>query len=328
MASGKDLYIQAVRGLAISAVVLIHCLPQASASVALRPLLNFSVAAFIFLSGYLTPREKAADAGAFLKRRAGKIVFPYIAWTAIYLAARGALLPATVLASFIVGGGSAQLYYLVVYLQLTLLTPWLFWLLDRPAARVALYAATPLTLGARYALSVAGVSLPVQAFCGSWLLFYLLGLEWRDRVGPWLRGRGIGSRRAFAALLACLALQEAEGFAWLSAGNYDLATTQLKVSSILSSACAVAFIALANDRARSRISSIKPLVRLGDLSFGVYLCHIAVLTVERKVVALIVISGCLQTLLLWIAVLASSALLVLLCQRIFPKKALAVIGFV
>lgn len=72
----RDLYLQAVRGLAIAAVVLIRCLPQEAASVALRPFLNFAVAAFVFLSGYLTPKERAADAGAFLRRRIGKIAGP------------------------------------------------------------------------------------------------------------------------------------------------------------------------------------------------------------------------------------------------------------
>ena len=105
MAAGKDLYIQAVRGLAIAAVVLIHCLPQEAVSVALRPLLNFAVAAFVFLSGYLTPRERAADAGAFLRRRVGKIAAPYAIWTVLYLVAKGALAPLTVLSAFIVGGG-------------------------------------------------------------------------------------------------------------------------------------------------------------------------------------------------------------------------------
>ena len=76
-----------------------------------------------------------------------------------------------------------------------------------------------------YALSVAGLSLPIQAFCGSWLLFYLLVLEWRDRVEPWLREHGVGARHAFLALVACLLLQEAEGFSWFAAGNYGLATT-------------------------------------------------------------------------------------------------------
>lgn len=224
-------------------------------------------------------------------------------------------------------GGSAQLYYLVVYLQLTLLTPWLFRLLDRPAARAALYAVTPLTLIARYVLSVAGVSLPVQAFCGSWLVFYLLGLEWRGRIGPWLRGRGLGARHALIALAACLALQELEGFAWLSAGNYDLATTQLKATSMLSSICAAALMALAGDAARRELAGCSPIVRLGDLSFGIYLSHMAVLAVLRKPLELVGAAGLLPSVALWLATLAASALLVTICRRVLPKRALAVIGF-
>jgi fucose 4-O-acetylase-like acetyltransferase len=54
----RDRYLQALRGLAIAAVVLIHCLPQCVATVALRPFLNFSVALFLFLSGLLTDEVK------------------------------------------------------------------------------------------------------------------------------------------------------------------------------------------------------------------------------------------------------------------------------
>lgn len=323
----RDLYIQAVRGLAIAAVVLIHCLPQEAASVAMRPLLNFSVAAFVFLSGYLTPREKAADSGAFLRRRVGKIAAPYVAWTAIYLVARGALAPMAVLEAFVFGGGSAQLYYLIVYLQLVLLTPWLFRLLDRPAARAALYSITPLTLYARYALSAAGLSLPIQAFCGSWLVFYLLGLEWRDRVEPWLRDRGVCARHALVALAVCLALQEAEGFGWFFAGNYDLATTQLKVTSMLSSACACALVAFLAGSVRQRLASYKPLVRLGDLSFGVYLCHMAVLMVIRKCFELLGFVGVLVSLVLWFVVLVISCAIIVSCRRVLPKYVLGLVGF-
>ncbi len=225
------------------------------------------------------------------------------------------------------GGGSAQLYYLVVYLQLTLLTPWLFRLLDRPAARAALYAVTPAVLCVRYALSMAGVSAPIQAFCGSWLAFYLLGLEWRDRIGPWLHSRGIGVCHALAALGVCLALQEAEGFAWYAAGSYDLATTQLKATSLFSSVCACALVALAGATARSRLASFGPLVRLGDLSFGVYLCHMAVLMVCREALEAVGFAGFLPSLLLWAAVLAASAALVAVCRRVLPKRVLSAIGF-
>lgn len=60
---GKDLYIQALRGLAIVAVALIHCLPESATSVALRPFLNWAVAMFLFLSGLLTTEEKVTREG-------------------------------------------------------------------------------------------------------------------------------------------------------------------------------------------------------------------------------------------------------------------------
>lgn len=324
---GKDHFIQAVRGLAIASVVLIHCLPQEVASVALRPFLNFAVATFVFLSGYLTPREKTVDAGAFLRRRVGKIAAPYVAWTVVYLAARGAFAPLTVFTAFIVGGGSAHLYYLVVYLQLTLLTPWLFCLLEWPAARTALWAVTPLTLCVRYVLSVAGFSLPIQAFCGSWLLFYLLGLEWKDRIGPWLRVRSVGVFHLLIALTACLILQEVESFGWFFAGDYDLATTQLKVTSMLSSICACALIALVSGTTRRRIASRAFLVHLGDLSFGIYLCHMAVIMVFRRLAESADVVGFTSSLFLWCVVLAASVFLVALCRRTLPQRALRTIGF-
>lgn len=68
----KDRYLQALRGLAISAVVLIHCLPQCAASVAIRPFLNFSVALFLFLSGVLTDERKFNAGGVPIVLSTGK----------------------------------------------------------------------------------------------------------------------------------------------------------------------------------------------------------------------------------------------------------------
>lgn len=61
----RDQYLQALRGLSISAVVLIHCLPQCAATVAIRPFLNFSVALFLFLSGLLTDEQVFNGGGCF-----------------------------------------------------------------------------------------------------------------------------------------------------------------------------------------------------------------------------------------------------------------------
>lgn len=62
-AMARDRYFQAVRGVAIVAVVLIHCLPQCEATIVLRPFLNWAVAAFLFLSGFFTNEAKIARGG-------------------------------------------------------------------------------------------------------------------------------------------------------------------------------------------------------------------------------------------------------------------------
>ncbi len=59
----KDRYLQAVRGLAIAAVVLIHCLPVSDVSIVIRPFLNWAVATFLFLSGYFTDEAKVCGGG-------------------------------------------------------------------------------------------------------------------------------------------------------------------------------------------------------------------------------------------------------------------------
>lgn len=122
-------------------------------------------------------------------------------------------------------------------------------------------------------------------------------------------------------------LQGLEGFTWLAIGNYDLTTTQLKETSMLSPACSCALIALAAGLTSRRFASCVPLVRLGDLSFGVYLCHMMVLTVFRRVFEIIGLSGFAPSFFLWIATLVTSAVFIVFCQHILPKRALAAIGF-
>lgn len=79
----RDRYFQAVRGVAIVAVVLIHCLPQCEATIVLRPFLNWAVAAFLFLSGFFTNEAKIARGGV-LARRVRRTLPSYIVWSVVY----------------------------------------------------------------------------------------------------------------------------------------------------------------------------------------------------------------------------------------------------
>lgn len=119
-----------------------------------------------------------------------------------------------------------------------------------------------------------------------------------------------------------------EGFLWNAYGDYSMATTQLRLTNMVSSLAAIALFMLASNAVRSKLSGARPLVRLGDRSFGVYLCHIAVLVVFRKLFETAGLTGLLPSLLLSVVVLVSTAVFITVCQRILPKRMLVAIGFV
>ena len=135
-------------------------------------------------------------------------------------------------------------------------------------------------------------------------------------------------REGAVALATCvaLALQAGEGFLWNAFGDYNMATTQLRLTNMVSSLAAISLFMLAPERVKSVLAGCRPLVRLGDVSFGVYLCHIAFILVLRKACALIGFAGALPSIALWVLALGCSAAAVVLCRRILPPKVRALIG--
>lgn len=315
----KDRYLQALRGLAISAVVLIHCLPQCAASVAIRPFLNFSVALFLFLSGVLTD-ERKFNAGGGLRRRISKVAGPYAFWSVIYLAAFPRPSWASGFLAFAVGSVSAQMYYLLVYSQLVLLTPVLFRLLSR--YRFFVYCVTPACLLLRELAAVAGIALPlIQVFCPMWLIFYVFGLDWR-RWAALIEGR---TAQLVAVLFIFLIIQEVAGFWWYLTGDFNMATTQLKLGSAATSLAVIALLMAVPGSFKSRLSSTL-LVDLGNASFGIYLCHILVLKAVWKLLGLFVIPLGVSTFAVWALTLAGSYSLVSLCGRYLPERIHIIVG--
>lgn len=69
----KNNKVQIIRGIAIISVVCIHCLPLNSIQIFVGPFLNFGVATFLFLSGYLTKKNCFN-----IKKRVTKVLIPYV----------------------------------------------------------------------------------------------------------------------------------------------------------------------------------------------------------------------------------------------------------
>lgn len=316
----RDRYLQAIRGLAIACVVCIHCLPQCAASVVLRPFLNWAVAGFLFLSGLLTSESKILRGG--VAKRLHKVLIPYLVWSGIYLVVTQRLTAGGIVKGVLFGTSSAQMYYLLVYAQLVMLTPLLYRVLR--SHRLLVYCVTPVFLLVREVAAIVGVALPqVQVLFPAWLLFYVLGLDW-GKVGR------VATRRCSllpGLLVACLFLQLVSGFAWLARGDYNMATTQLKLRSMATSAVLVVLIGLTGHRLR-QLFARSYLVKLGDLSFGIYLCHILVLSVVTKVLGFVAIPALMATVVNLAVTLVVSACVVAVGATLLPRKVCEALGFV
>ena len=268
--------IQILRGVAIVAVVLIHTCNGGIWQVVCRPFINFAVALFLFLSGYLTSIENR-DWFGFYKRRILRVIIPYIIWTILYN------LPHFELKHFIkdlvTTRSAATMYYIFVYIQFVLITPllgaflkskysWLGWLVSPVSVLVFKYY--PLLSGAQmngYVSLVWGLS------CLGWFTYYYLGLL----LGNGLCDKVFKIKYLSVLYIASLALQMAEGYGLYLLGETNCGT-QMKLSSFLTSTLFLLMCYCYIKDERIVIKS-KVLVFLGDYSFGIYLSHLLVMRV-------------------------------------------------
>lgn len=295
----RDSYWQAVRGGAMIAVIWAH-LPHGlywedSASLGwnfdywlvLRQLINSPVAVFLFLSGFFVKVEEYEGATArALRSRWGKLLIPYAVWSLVYTLVR---LPmeedvalATVLRWVFLGYGS-HLYFILVLVQLTALTPLLIQGL-RSRWAWALWLVTPLYLVLRYAWNAAtGADLPYHDtwFLG-WLAFYLAGL-WM-RMSGWRPARGRRqTRRATALVVAAAGLAIAEAYAEIALGfSGNFASSQVRVGSFLYTAAVLHLLFVVKTRDDGDAGQ-SPLADLGDISYGVYYVHLLWVYVTRRI---------------------------------------------
>lgn len=272
----KDQYIQVLRGFAISAVVLIHCLPlDYEWVIFVRPFLNFGVPMFLFLSGYLTPESRCANVGAFYKRRIGKILIPYFVWSFIYILIAKQSNPLQIIKDLCFGSAAAQMYYLLVYAQLVLLTPLLYWMIKRAWGTIICWALTPVVLIIREYGAYAGFSTAfLRVFFGSWLIYYLLGMCWKSLTTHLLKWKTIWSYAIILTLTT--GIQIFAAYIWYRQSNFDLATTQLKISSMLTALSVIGIAMTAPKSFRLKLVTKRLLTLTGDCSYGVYLSHLVI----------------------------------------------------
>ncbi len=276
--------VQIFRALAIIAVVFIHTTPVGVCQVFCRPFINFCVATFLFLSGYLTPIT-SNNWGSFYNKRIIRVIIPYIIWTAIYtlpsIAHYGVEWITQLGKSIIKANAGFHFYYIPLYIQFVLLTPALCRLANSRYRHLGWLIAPISVMAFSYydlLFDQDGISNSFLSLhsCLNWFTFYYLGL---------LLGNGlIKTNLSLKTLVAIYALsilaQMAEGYGWLTLGEINCGS-QLKLTSLLTSSI---FLLFAHAVLTSNINiDSKILRKLGNFSFGIYLCHVLVIIYLRQI---------------------------------------------
>ena len=311
-----------MRGLCICAVVLTHCLGKDSmGAVFLKPWLYFQVMMFVYISGYLTTKQRViGNERNFYKKRLTKIVIPYVVWTMIYLLYDGNLTVKYFIKCLITAGACGPLYFLVDYAKLVLLTPIIYRMLEHRNTKVLLYAITPVYMLLNYWIQINGFR-RVIPLCLWLVLPYVLGLE-----SSKYQARAKSMKPVILAIMCVffVILKTLEGIFWRSKGIVGLMNTQVKISTLVYFiAVSMVFLKLQTAINCDRIVA-RLLTRLGDFSFGIFCCHKLVIYIVSNWVPLGTWSG----LLLWIITITISSSVVWGCQRYLPRRICALLGFI
>lgn len=265
------------RAIAIIAVVMIHTTPAGQWQVFCKPFINFAVATFIFLSGYLTKTDND-NWLKFYIRRITRVLVPYIIWTVIYsipdIRSAG---PSALVKNLLCANATTTLYYIFVYIEFVLLTPLLGKLAKSPYRHLGWLIAPLSVILFKYIPVFGDIQLGkhIELFwndaCLGWFTFYYLGLILGNRIID----RQFNIRNLAVLYCASLLMQMGEGYLWFTVDPAGCGS-QLKLSSILSSTIFMLIIYCVLSRSSHEPKS-RLLCSIGDYSFGIYLVHMMIL---------------------------------------------------
>ena len=323
----KNRNIQIIRAILAIFVVAIHTLPDnIMLKIWIRPLINISVAGFIYLSGYLT--KLSIRTKILYKKRILTVLIPYIIFTIAYTIISDYKTGVSgvsheILKNFVTTSGNGTLYYLVVYMQLVLLTPLLTKIAGQKSklANAIILLIQPLFIACLYFGAGSGAILKIAPFYimffPAWLSYYYLGLL----IGNNLIKIKAKSLALVMMSIVGIALQIAEGFIWLNNSTMkDMYFSQIRITALLEN---IPLLLLMTRYIRSpREKCNKLLCKIGDASFGIYLLHPAFIMVCDE----LIVRNEATFLITFVFAAAGSFATVLLLNKLLPRKALKYTG--
>ena len=255
---------------------MIHTTPAGEMQVICKPFINFAVATFIFLSGYLTKADND-NWLAFYRRRITRVLVPYFIWTVIYsiqdIQSEGL---SVLVKNLLCANATTTLYYIFVYIQFVLLTP-LLGKLAKSRFRHLGWIIAPLSVVLFKYIPAFGdihlgkhVELLWSDACLGWFTFYYLGLILGNKI---LSPKFNLINLVFIYCVSLL-LQMGEGYLWFTVDPAGCGS-QLKLTSILSSS--IFMLIIYSVLSSNHGTKCRLLSTIGDYSFGIYLVHMMIL---------------------------------------------------
>lgn len=330
----RDNYFSFMKGLAIIAVLFIHT-PfmdgDGSAAIVARQLVTYAVAMFFFLSGFFI-KDNSLDL-----RGIHRILIPYVIWSILWFAEttiKGSQPVTTwkIINSIFFGGAFFPLYFLVVLMELKVISPWIVHHIEKltKGYRYRFYKdwallITPAMLCVLYAIQYATRQQPLvyaQIF-PTWFLFYYVGALMR------FGGIKVNAPTALCCTLFGLYLSILES-AYINEtlGVPFWAASQIKFSTFFY-ALSLCFLLMALHK---KMESTW-IVRLGEFSFGIYLLHLPVLKIVNiavgKISYLLKLDnmGGVKQLVLIALTLICCFLILTVANKILPVKINRYLGF-
>jgi len=288
----KDVYWQCIRGICILCVVLIHCKNGISYKdmsylswnfeywLIMRQVINFPVAMFIFLAGYFTNVKRVQESNLkYILSRVGRLLIPYLTWSLLYMIAKIFLLkePIDIIKAIVrvfLGLSSGHLYFILVLLQLTCITPFLIKIIQNNyKVSKLLFIITPLYLLILYIYNAIFKEqlLFYQVFFPAWFVFYYFGL-WTKIKGY----RSVYKKHIFKKAIICCAFallaSIIEGYVLLRLKfSLEFISSQIKLTSFIYAFTLINLSMVAKPYFCAQKDTY--LSYIGDYSYGIYYVH-------------------------------------------------------
>ena len=285
----KDIFWQYIRGISIIAVIMIHVMYQTFSNydylnIFIRAIINFAVPAFIFMAGYFSKNEPAK---VFYKKKLKRLLIPLIVWDVIYtivMLISKDMSFISVIKKLIISSAGYHLYYIYVLIQLFIITPILYkyikiknkFLKFLPLLITPIYCLVLEVLQLRF-----NIAIPLYNYwIFGWFTYYYLGILIKNVNLNEKKINSILVLLIFTLIISILYRM----YIFKTFSNYSLATSQiLSINVFYSLFICIILFSISQKKLYIKKDSI--IVKTGDYSFGIYLSHVLVLMIVKKILS-------------------------------------------